>query len=169
MLTCSQWECSCSAGVMLNTVNILSFCVCVSAEAGWSRRASSTSLCITSSACTRSSCLTPPRSRVDAAANTQTETHHCTPYRLRWYASLYLASSQSHPLTSSNHVNLSSPQDRLAQTGLTWNLCLPDVFEQQDKNTLHPPPKKNHPSWIRYSRCHRSPRVLESRNSQAPK
>lgn len=54
-------------------------------------------------------------------SHTQTETHHCTLYRLWWYAPLYLASSQSHPLTSSYHVNLST-QDRIAQTGLNgWH------------------------------------------------
>lgn len=50
--------------------------VCVSPGVGWSRRASSTSLCIMFSACTRSRYLTPPRSRL---SHTRTETHHCTP------------------------------------------------------------------------------------------
>lgn len=62
------------------------------AGVGWSRRASSTSSCITSSACTTSRYLTPPRSR---NSHTQTETHHCTLYCLWRYAPRNLASSQS--------------------------------------------------------------------------
>lgn len=63
----------------------LNYCFCLSvylSGVGWSRHASSTSLCIMSSACMRSICLTLLRSRMSATATPRPRhtTVHCTAF-----------------------------------------------------------------------------------------
>lgn len=63
----------------------LNYCLCLSvylSGVGWSRHASSTSLCIMSSACMRSICLTLLRSRMSATATPRPRhtTVHCTAF-----------------------------------------------------------------------------------------